>query len=76
MADFIEKIDAWMQGTVWLTRCHNYFRAPNGRVVTQWPRSARAFWAITRRFKASDYTFAPPAPEPALTVGAHTAVHN
>jgi cyclohexanone monooxygenase len=76
MADFIEKIDAWMQGTVWLTRCHNYFRAPNGRVVTQWPRSARAFWAITRRFKASDYTFAPPAPEPALTVEAQTAVHN
>ena len=41
MADFIAKIDEWMQGTVWLTRCSNYFRAPNGRVVTQWPRSAR-----------------------------------
>jgi cyclohexanone monooxygenase len=76
MANFIEKIDGWMQGTVWLTRCHNYFRAPNGRVVTQWPRSARAFWGMTRRFKASDYSFAPPAAEPALTVEAHTAVHN
>ena len=42
MADFIAKIDEWMQGTVWLTRCSNYFRASNGRVVTQWPRSARA----------------------------------
>ena len=27
MADFIAKIDEWMEGTVWLTRCSNYFRA-------------------------------------------------
>jgi cyclohexanone monooxygenase len=59
MADFIAKIDDWMQGTVWLTRCSNYFRAANGRVVTQWPRSARAFWGMTCRFKPSDYTFDP-----------------
>jgi cyclohexanone monooxygenase len=49
-----------MAGTVWLTRCSNYFRAANGRVVTQWPRSARAFWELTRRFKPTDYTFDPP----------------
>ncbi len=60
MADFIAKIDRWMDGTVWLTRCNNYFRAANGRVVTQWPRSARAFWGMTRRFKAADYTFDSP----------------
>ncbi|WP_199178110.1 flavin-containing monooxygenase [Mycobacterium hubeiense] len=59
MAQFIAKIDQWMTGTVWLTRCSNYFRAPNGRVVTQWPRSARAFWGMTRRFRAADYTFEP-----------------
>lgn len=59
MAAFLAKIDRWMEGTVWLTRCSNYFRAANGRVVTQWPRSARAFWGMTRRFKASDYTFDP-----------------
>jgi cyclohexanone monooxygenase len=75
MADFIAKIDRWMQGTVWLTHCHNYFRAANGRVVTQWPRSARAFWGMTRRFKASDYTFTPPPSQPALTVESHTAAH-
>ena len=65
MAAFLADIDRWMQGTVWLTRCSSYFRAPNGRVVTQWPRSARAFWAMTRRFRPADYTFAPPkvAPE-------------
>ncbi|BBY43196.1 monooxygenase [Mycolicibacterium celeriflavum] len=60
MAAFLADIDRAMAGTVWLTRCSNYFRAANGRVVTQWPRSARAFWAMTRRFKASDYTFDPP----------------
>jgi len=34
MADFVTKIDGWMEGTVWTTRCNNYFRAANGRVVT------------------------------------------
>jgi cyclohexanone monooxygenase len=62
MADFLADIDRWMAGTVWTTRCSNYFRAPNGRVVTQWPRSARAFWSMTRRFRPRDYTFtAPPS---------------
>jgi cyclohexanone monooxygenase len=73
MAAFIAKIDQWMQGTVWLTRCSNYFRAPNGRVVTQWPRSARAFWGMTRRFRPGEYTFAPPARRPVVEVGSHTA---
>jgi cyclohexanone monooxygenase len=73
MADFIAKIDGWMEGTVWLTRCSNYFRAPNGRVVTQWPRSARAFWGMTRRFKPADYTFEPPYEKPAVEAGSHSA---
>jgi cyclohexanone monooxygenase len=73
MADFIAKIDGWMEGTVWLTRCSNYFRAPNGRVVTQWPRSARAFWGMTRRFRPADYTFEPPSENPAVEVGSHSA---
>jgi cyclohexanone monooxygenase len=73
MADFIAKIDGWMEGTVWLTRCSNYFRAPNGRVVTQWPRSARAFWGMTRRFKPADYIFEPPSESPAVEAGSHSA---
>jgi cyclohexanone monooxygenase len=60
VAAFLADIDRWMAGTVWTTRCSNYFRAPNGRVVTQWPRSAGAFWAMTRRFRPRDYTFTPP----------------
>ncbi|BBX09322.1 monooxygenase [Mycolicibacterium aichiense] len=61
MSAFLTDVDRWMEGTVWITRCSNYFRAPNGRVVTQWPRSAGAFWAMTRRFRPRDYTFTPPA---------------
>jgi cyclohexanone monooxygenase len=75
MAEFITKIDQWMQGTVWLTRCSNYFRAPNGRVVTQWPRSARAFWEMTRRFRPDEFTFAPPARQPVVEVGSHTVAN-
>ncbi|WP_253867965.1 NAD(P)/FAD-dependent oxidoreductase [Mycobacterium sp. GA-1285] len=73
MAAFLAKIDRWMEGTVWLTRCSNYFRAANGRVVTQWPRSARAFWGMTRWFKASDYTFDPPRQDRAAKAETPTA---
>jgi cyclohexanone monooxygenase len=69
MASFIAKIDEWMEGTVWLTRCSNYFRAANGRVVTQWPRSARAFWGMTRRFRPAEYVFDPPSRLPWLRPG-------
>jgi cyclohexanone monooxygenase len=59
LRQFMADVDRWMEGTVWRTRCSNYFRAPNGRVVTQWPRSARSFWGMTRRFRPADFTFAP-----------------
>ncbi len=61
LADFVAKVDRWMEGTVWTTQCSNYFRAPNGRVVTQWPRSARTFWGMTRRFRPADFRFEAPA---------------
>lgn len=71
MVEYLDKIDTWMAGTVWTTRCSNYFRAPNGRVVTQWPRSARTFWAMTRRFRPADYVFAPPPHVPDIEVHTH-----
>ena len=74
MKRFLDKVDGWMQGTVWLTRCSNYFRAPNGRVVTQWPRSARDFWGLTRWFRPREYTFDAPATRSPIHVGAQTAV--
>src|ERR1700739_89103 len=55
MANFLAKIDQGMQGTVWRTQRSNYFRPPNGRVVTQWPPSARTFWEMPRRFKPADF---------------------
>jgi cyclohexanone monooxygenase len=61
LADFVAKVDRWMVGTVWTTQCSNYFRAANGRVVTQWPGSARSFWGMTRRFKPGDFRFEPTA---------------
>jgi cyclohexanone monooxygenase len=73
MTSFLAKIDEWMQGTVWLTRCSNYFRAANGRVVTQWPRSARAFWGMTRWFRSADYTFEPPSTRANTQMDANTA---
>ncbi|AFM16772.1 putative flavoprotein involved in K+ transport [Mycolicibacterium chubuense NBB4] len=76
MTRFLQRIDRWMQGTVWLTRCSNYFRAANGRVVTQWPRSARNFWTLTRWFRPGDYTFDPPATRPTIRVGAQTVADN
>jgi cyclohexanone monooxygenase len=60
LAEFIAKIDRWMVGTVWTTQCSNYFRAANRRVVTQWPRSARSFWEMTRSFKPADYSLSSP----------------
>lgn len=68
LAEFVAKIDRWMVGTVWTTQCSNYFRAPNGRVVTQWPRSARTFWGMTRRFRPADFRFEPPAASAASPV--------
>jgi cyclohexanone monooxygenase len=70
LARFIAKIDQWMVGTVWTTQCSNYFRAANGRVVTQWPRSARSFWGMTRLFTPSDFMF---CSRPRRPVFAHQA---
>jgi cation diffusion facilitator CzcD-associated flavoprotein CzcO len=50
----------------WDPRAH--FRAPNGRVVTQWPRSARTFWGMTRRFRPADFRFTAPASSAAEAV--------
>jgi cation diffusion facilitator CzcD-associated flavoprotein CzcO len=75
LAEFTAQIDRWMVGTVWTTKCNNYFRAANGRVVTQWPRSARSFWEMTRRFKPADYSFSgPPTPAESVDGGALTAL--
>lgn len=40
---FNAEIQDAMQGTVWMANCNNYFRHPNGKVVTQFPYSGQTF---------------------------------
>jgi cyclohexanone monooxygenase len=44
------RIQAAMAGTVWTAGCDNYFRTPNGKVVTQLPYSGGRYWLRTRMF--------------------------
>jgi len=41
-----DEIQQAMQGTVWLANCNNYYRHPNGKVVTQFPYSGTRFVAM------------------------------
>ncbi|WP_331767250.1 NAD(P)/FAD-dependent oxidoreductase [Embleya sp. NBC_00896] len=51
---FNARIQQAMDGTVW-QGCDSYFRAPNGRITTQWPYPARRYWWETRRLRLGDY---------------------
>jgi cyclohexanone monooxygenase len=44
-----DEIQRAMQGTVWLANCNNYYRHPNGKVVTQFPYSGTRFAAMLAR---------------------------
>jgi cyclohexanone monooxygenase len=41
-----DEIQQAMQSTVWLANCNNYYRHPNGKVVTQFPYSGTKFVAM------------------------------
>ncbi len=49
-ARYNQRIQAAMDGTVWLAGCRNYFVAPSGKVVTQLPYSGGRYWLRTRVF--------------------------
>jgi cation diffusion facilitator CzcD-associated flavoprotein CzcO len=55
---FNDRVQKAMDGTVWL-ECGSYFRAPNGRVTTQWPYPARRYWLETRVLRTSDFVTTP-----------------
>lgn len=42
-AAYNAEIQEAMSGTVWTANCNNYFRHPNGRVVTQFPYTGKTF---------------------------------
>jgi cyclohexanone monooxygenase len=37
------EIQEAMTGTVWLANCNNYFRHPNGKIITQFPYNGQTF---------------------------------
>ncbi|TPG31783.1 NAD(P)/FAD-dependent oxidoreductase [Mycobacterium hodleri] len=49
------EIQAAMDGTVWLADCNNYYRHPNGKVVTQFPYSGKTFAERLGDVRIDDY---------------------
>jgi cation diffusion facilitator CzcD-associated flavoprotein CzcO len=49
------EIQSAMAGTVWLASCNNYYRHPNGKVVTQFPHSGMAFAEQLADVRLDDY---------------------
>ncbi len=49
------EIQAAMDGTVWLADCNNYYRHPNGKVVTQFPYSGKTFAERLGEVRLEDY---------------------
>jgi cation diffusion facilitator CzcD-associated flavoprotein CzcO len=54
-ARYNRRIQEAMDGTVWTAGCHNYFRTPAGKVVTQLPYSGGRYWLRTRWFRSRLY---------------------
>ena len=49
------EIQRAMEGTVWLANCNNYYRHPNGKVVTQFPYSGTTFAEMLARVKLDEF---------------------
>jgi cation diffusion facilitator CzcD-associated flavoprotein CzcO len=49
------EIQSAMDGTVWLANCNNYYRHPNGKVVTQFPYSGKTFAQRLHDVRLDDY---------------------
>ena len=48
-----------MDGTVWMANCNNYYRHPNGKVVTQFPYSGKTFADRLADIELDDYQWGP-----------------
>jgi cation diffusion facilitator CzcD-associated flavoprotein CzcO len=55
MRAYNDRIQAEMDGKVWLAGCTNYFATPEGKIVTQLPYSAGEYWLRTRLVGAHRY---------------------
>jgi cation diffusion facilitator CzcD-associated flavoprotein CzcO len=56
-----DEIQQAMQGTVWLANCNNYYRHPNGKVVTQFPYSGTRFAEMLARVELDEFDWLSPA---------------
>jgi cation diffusion facilitator CzcD-associated flavoprotein CzcO len=50
-----EEIQRAMEGTVWLANCNNYYRHPNGKVITQFPYSGTMFVEMLARVGLDEF---------------------
>jgi cyclohexanone monooxygenase len=48
-----------LTGTVWVANCNNYFRHPNGKVVTQFPYNGQAFVERLSRVDLDEFSQSP-----------------
>ena len=53
------EIQRAMEGTVWLANCNNYYRHPNGKVVTQFPYSGTTFVEMVARVQLDEFDASP-----------------
>ena len=53
------EIQRAMEGTVWLANCNNYYRHPNGKVVTQFPYSGTKFVEMLAGVTLDDFEVSP-----------------
>lgn len=50
MTRYNRRLGRQLEGTVWAAGCSNYFRTPEGKIVTQLPYRGAQYWLRTRVF--------------------------
>jgi cation diffusion facilitator CzcD-associated flavoprotein CzcO len=72
-AEFNDRVQRALAGTVWSTGCRSWYQQADGRNFTIWPWSTWRYWLETRRIDASRYRFGRRSPaggtSPAETAG-------
>ena len=48
------ELQSRLAGGIW-TQCSSWYRAPNGRISTNWPGSVREYHRRTAHFDPADY---------------------
>ena len=59
--EYNDEIQRAMQDTVWLANCNNYYRHPNGKLVTQFPYSGTTFAKLLARVELDEFDWLAPA---------------